>query len=60
MMLPIRFSDGFDSAMADYNKAIAPNPEEAEYYRARGEAYRSKGDIDSANADFNHADNQAR
>ena len=45
----------FDSAIADCNKAIELNPELAEAYNNRGDAYGNKGELDSAIADCNKA-----
>ena len=44
-----------DRAIADHTKAIAIDPEHANAYTNRGNAYASKGEIDRAIADFDKA-----
>lgn len=39
-------------AIADYTKAIELNPDNADAYHHRGNAYRNKGNIDKAIADY--------
>ena len=53
----VRMGD-LDSANADFNQAIALNPnnsKKAEAYNGRGNVYRNKGEFDRAIADFNQA-----
>ncbi|MDR2951825.1 MAG: tetratricopeptide repeat protein [Treponema sp.] len=45
----------YDSAIADYTKAIRIDPDDAVAYYSRGFAYRMKGDYDSAIADYTNA-----
>ncbi|MGH6907325.1 MAG: tetratricopeptide repeat protein [Aestuariivirga sp.] len=45
----------YDLAIADYDKAIALNPEYAEAYNNRGNAYYRKGKYDRAIADYDKA-----
>jgi len=45
----------FDGAIADYNRAIELNPQDAGAYNNRGIAKKNKGDLDGAIADFNRA-----
>lgn len=45
----------YDRALADYDRAIALNPEYADAYDNRGIAYRRKGDYDRAIADHDRA-----
>jgi len=45
----------FDLAIADYDRAIALNPEFAEAYNYRGKAYFQKGDHDAAMPDLDRA-----
>ena len=44
-----------DAAVADYDQAIALNPQYATAYNNRGVAYYQKGDLDRAMADFDQA-----
>jgi tetratricopeptide (TPR) repeat protein len=50
----LRQTRKFDSAIADYTKAIQLKPD-ARAYQGRGEAFRGKGDLDKAIADFTKA-----
>ncbi len=45
----------WDSAMADYNKAIEIKPDSVRAYIARGEVREKEGDLNSALADYNKA-----
>ena len=45
----------YERAIADFNKAIEINLDDADAYNNRGEAYRHKGDYDQAIADFDKA-----
>jgi len=45
----------YDSALADFNKAIELNPDNAENYRNRGTAYFFKGEFFFALTDLNEA-----
>ncbi|MFA9476195.1 MAG: tetratricopeptide repeat protein, partial [Filomicrobium sp.] len=45
----------FDRAIADYTKAIALDPKDANFYYNRGVAYEKKSDKDQAIADFRKA-----
>ena len=47
--------DDFDSAIKDYDKAIDLNPDLAEAYKNRGNAYGAKGDHDRAIQDYDKA-----
>ncbi|MCL1894638.1 MAG: protein phosphatase 2C domain-containing protein [Holophagaceae bacterium] len=50
------FNQGkFKSALVEYNSAISLNPDNAEYYRLRGEAYDALGDKQKATVDFEKA-----
>jgi Flp pilus assembly protein TadD len=40
-------------AIADFDRAVTPNPKNANAYRNRGVAKQKKGDNDGAIADFN-------
>ena len=44
-----------DRAIADYNEAIRLNPNDADAYYNRGNAWSDKGDNDGAIADYNEA-----
>ena len=50
-----RTSGDYDPAIADLNRAIELDPNQADYYRQRGVSYRQKGDYDRAIADYNRA-----
>jgi len=41
-----------DCAIAEYSRAIGLNPNAANYYGARGDAYSAKGQLDRALADY--------
>ncbi|GIK67261.1 MAG: hypothetical protein BroJett018_50550 [Chloroflexota bacterium] len=41
-----------DGAIADYNRAIQLNPQDAEAYTNRGVAYEKKGEMKKAAADY--------
>jgi tetratricopeptide (TPR) repeat protein len=45
----------FDAAIADYDRAIALRPENAQSYVSRGQALRQTGNLDRALADFERA-----
>jgi tetratricopeptide (TPR) repeat protein len=45
----------YDKAIADYDQALAINPEDARACCCRGAAWRAKGEYDKAIADFNRA-----
>lgn len=45
----------YDSALANFDRAIRLNPNNAEAYDSRGEVYASKGDYTRAIADYNEA-----
>ena len=47
------FKGAYDLAIADYNKTIALNPDEAQAYHSRGYTYYVKGAYDLAIADYN-------
>ena len=49
-----------DLAIADFNKAIELNPEDAEAHSNRGIAYADKGEHDLAIADLDQAERLAR
>jgi tetratricopeptide (TPR) repeat protein len=42
----------YDKAFADFGRAIAIDPRDANAYSARGDAYNDKGDLAGAHADF--------
>ena len=42
----------YDKAIADCDKAIELDPEDATAYRSRGDAYEEKGDYDKAIKDY--------
>ena len=44
-----------EKAIADFNKALEINPNDADTYHRRGRAYRDKGDLDKAAADMEKA-----
>jgi tetratricopeptide (TPR) repeat protein len=46
---------GSDRAIADYDEAIRLNPEDADAYSNRGNAYFHKGDFDRAITDYDEA-----
>lgn len=50
-----RAKGDLDLAIADYDKAIAAQPQSATAFHGRGEAYRAKGDNDRAIMDYNRA-----
>ena len=45
-----------EKAIEDYSKAIELDPEDADAYKIRGEAYAELGQQDAAEADFCKAD----
>jgi len=45
----------YDRAIADYNKSIEIDTEDATAYYGRSMAYRGKGDLDRASADCDKA-----
>ena len=45
----------YDQAIADFSRAIALNPDNAEYWHDRGAAHFRKGDYDRAIADYARA-----
>ena len=47
--------NNFTQAIADYNKVIELNPQDATVYYNRGLAYDKQGNIDQAIADFTQA-----
>ena len=51
----LRDKGDFDGAIAAYTEAIRLNPQNAQLYSGRGQAYQRKGEFDKAIADCNHA-----
>ena len=51
----LRDQGDFDGAIAAYTEAIRLNPENAQPYSSRGQAYLRKGEVDKAIADCNKA-----
>ena len=47
--------DEVDQALADFNRAIELDPNNAVFYLNRGAVYQRKKDADRALADYNHA-----
>ena len=45
----------YDKAIADYNKALAVDPNNADFYLNRGNAHEKNGEYDKAIADYNKA-----
>jgi tetratricopeptide (TPR) repeat protein len=62
-LLPVHLKHGldqlhhrnYDAAIAEYTKALEIDPENAEAFDRRGNAYYQKGDLDHALPDFNQA-----
>ena len=45
----------YDAAIADYDRAVALEPNSADRYRSRGYAHIKRGDVDLAIADYTKA-----